>query len=173
MTGEFLPLLIVLLAGLGCGFLNAVASSGSAVSLPLLMWVGLGASDANATNRIPVLFGSIAATLDLGRNGKIPWKLALKAGVPVTAGAALGAMLAEIIPEHDLEAAIVLAVLAALVLVLAKLRDILETAARGAVRFGRQPCSRCGCRWIFGLLVVVIVGELVHLASRHLLDAFG
>jgi hypothetical protein len=57
---EIWSLAIAGLAGLACGFLNSVASSGSAVSLPILMSLGLHAVDANATNRIPVLVGAIA-----------------------------------------------------------------------------------------------------------------
>ncbi|HEY4351300.1 MAG TPA: TSUP family transporter, partial [Paraburkholderia sp.] len=68
---------VVLVAGLLCGFLNAVASSGSAVSLPVLLTIGLHATVANATNRIPVLVGSLAATVGLARSGTIPWRPAL------------------------------------------------------------------------------------------------
>ena len=56
----FLALAIV--AGLACGFLNTVASSGSAVSLPVLMAIGLDPITANATNRVPLLLGSLSAT---------------------------------------------------------------------------------------------------------------
>jgi uncharacterized protein len=50
------------LAGLACGFLNTAASSGSAVSLPILMAIGLDPVTANATNRLPVLIGAMSAT---------------------------------------------------------------------------------------------------------------
>ena len=69
---DLVTLLIAAFAGLSCGFLNVVASSGSAVSLPILMWLGLHAIDANATNRIPVLIASATATLTMARHGKIP-----------------------------------------------------------------------------------------------------
>jgi uncharacterized protein len=42
-------------AGLACGFLNTAASSGSPVSLPILMMIGLDPISANATNCVPVL----------------------------------------------------------------------------------------------------------------------
>ena len=53
--------LILLVAGLGCGLVNTLASSGSAISLPVLMMFGLSPLDANATNRLTVLFGSLMA----------------------------------------------------------------------------------------------------------------
>jgi hypothetical protein len=75
---------VAVIAGRSCGFLNTVASPGSAVSLPILMWIGLHAVDANATNRIPVLIGGIATTVDLARPHKIPWNMAFRAAAPVS-----------------------------------------------------------------------------------------
>ena len=73
---------VAVIAGLSCGFLNVVASSGSAVSLPALVWIGLYAVDANATNRIPVLIASLTATITLARQGKIPWGVPMRATPP-------------------------------------------------------------------------------------------
>jgi uncharacterized membrane protein YfcA len=59
---HLVPYVLVLLSsGIACGFINTLASSGSAVSLPMLMMLGLPALAANATNRLPVLFGSLMA----------------------------------------------------------------------------------------------------------------
>jgi hypothetical protein len=44
--------LILLVAGLGCGLVNTLASSGSAISVPVLLMFGLSPLDANATNRL-------------------------------------------------------------------------------------------------------------------------
>jgi hypothetical protein len=41
---------VLVAAGLACGFLNTLASSGSAVSLPILVLIGLSPAAANATN---------------------------------------------------------------------------------------------------------------------------
>src|SRR3984885_4302130 len=53
--------LALLVAGLACGLVNTLASSGSAISLPVLLMFGLSPLDANATNRLSVLFGSLMA----------------------------------------------------------------------------------------------------------------
>jgi uncharacterized protein len=55
------PLVLGVGAGRACGFLNTAASSGSAVSLPVLMTIGLDPISANATNRVPVLIGALSA----------------------------------------------------------------------------------------------------------------
>ena len=258
MDFEVGTLAIAGIAGLLCGFLNTVASSGSAVSLPILMWLGLPAVDANATNRLPVLIGGIAATADLGRLGKIPWRMAFLTSIPTTIGAAGGAYLAEIIPGPDLRLFIVGAVVLALVLILTKLKEAINSVASGDARFGarefalfavigvwlgfivldgatylllglvlavrlplvsanaiknfllvpttfvamvifaskgsvdwelggvmalgsiagalvgaRLSVSEEAKRWIVGLLITVIVGELIHLSVRYYLELFA
>jgi uncharacterized protein len=135
-TYSIVSISAAILAGLSCGFLNVVASSGSAVSLPVLMWIGLHAVDANATNRIPVLIASLTATIALARQRKIPWDIAWRATPPVTIGAAVGAFTAEVIPSHDLRMVIAAAVFVALVLILTKLKSVLKEALLGEVRFG-------------------------------------
>src|SRR6186997_2558344 len=89
-------------AGLACGFLNTAASSGSAVSLPILMLIGLDPVSANATNRIPVLIGGLSATISFHAKRALPWVMAVKASVPAALGALLGAGLAELIPAREL-----------------------------------------------------------------------
>ncbi len=129
-------LLIVIFAGLFCGFLNTVASSGSAVSLPILLWLGLHAVDANATNRLPVLIGALTATVGFQRRHAIPWNLGFIASIPVTLGAAIGALISEVIPGHDLRVAITGAVVMALILILTKLKDLLNAARLGKPHIG-------------------------------------
>ena len=55
--------IFAIVGGLLCGFLNTVASSGSAVTLPLLMFMGLTPLIANATNRVPVLIVALIASI--------------------------------------------------------------------------------------------------------------
>jgi uncharacterized membrane protein YfcA len=131
----------VVLAGVFCGFLNTVASSGSAVSLPVLMSVGLHAAAANATNRVPVLVGALAATVGLARSGTIPWRRALIVAAPMTLGAAIGALASEQLPSHDLRKIIVGAVVIALILIFTKLKDLLNAAGDREVHLGTKQMS--------------------------------
>jgi uncharacterized protein len=123
-------------AGLDCGFLNTVASSGSAVSLPILLMIGLDPVSANATNRIPVLVGALSATWSFHRRRALLWNLALKVSVPVAIGALSGAILVEIMPGRDLVLIITAAVLVALVLLFTKLKQAIEAASSDVVRYG-------------------------------------
>jgi uncharacterized membrane protein YfcA len=56
-------ILLVILVGFFAGFINTLAGNGSLLSLPLLMFLGLPANIANATNRIGVLLQSLVASV--------------------------------------------------------------------------------------------------------------
>lgn len=121
-------LLLGAAAGLACGFLNTAASSGSAVSLPILIFIGLDPLSANATNRIPVLVGALTATVSFHRRGAINWPLAWRIALPVTLGAFAGAAAATVLPLRDLGLIITGALLVALLLLFTKLKQALARA---------------------------------------------
>jgi uncharacterized membrane protein YfcA len=87
--------LLLLVAGLAAGFLNTVASSGTAVTLPVMIALGLHPMIANATNRVPVLLGCAVAVWKFHQAGQMPWKPALRLSVPLLAGALVGLIVAE------------------------------------------------------------------------------
>jgi uncharacterized membrane protein YfcA len=128
-------LVLGLAAGLACGFLNTAASSGSAVSLPILLLIGLDPVSANATNRIPVLIGALAATWSFHRKKAMQWGLAVKISLPVAIGGLIGARAAEILPARDLGLVITAAVLMALLLLFTKLKQAIESATSEYVRY--------------------------------------
>ncbi len=140
-------MLLGLGAGLACGFLNTAASSGSAVSLPILMLIGLDPVSANATNRIPVLIGAMSATWSFHLRKALPWGLAAKVSLPVAIGGLVGASLAEVLPGRDLALIITAAVLVALVLLFTKLKQAIESATSDTVRYGTRE-----------FLVFVVIG---------------
>ena len=141
MDTEIWALALAGLAGLACGFLNTAASSGSAVSLPILMAIGLDPVTANATNRLPVLIGAMSATGSFQRKRAIPWHDALVVAVPVTAGAGVGAVLAEVIPSRDLGLVITAAVLVALLLLFTKLKSAIANAEVRDTRLGAREIT--------------------------------
>lgn len=127
---------LALFAGLACGFLNTAASSGSAVSLPILIFSGLDPVSANATNRLPVLVGALSAACSFQARGAMPWGIAVRACIPAALGSLCGALLAEQLPARQLGLVITAAVMVALVLLFTKLKQAIEAAASGAVRLG-------------------------------------
>lgn len=141
MEHELLVLLLAAGAGLVCGFLNTAASSGSAVSLPILMMIGLDPATANATNRIPVLIAGAAATWTFHRKGAMPWRLGLIIAVPVTLGGLVGATLAALLPGRDMGLIITAAMLVALLLLFTKLKQVLANAQVREPRFGAREAA--------------------------------
>src|ERR1700729_4321558 len=75
--------LILVAAGLGCGLVNTLASSGSAISLPALLMFGLSPLDANATNRLAVLFATMMAAPTFQANRLLDWNAGLKMAIPL------------------------------------------------------------------------------------------
>ena len=128
-------------AGLACGLLNTMASSGSAVSLPILMMIGLDPVTANATNRVPVLVAAISATTSFQRGGHVAWDVFWRLGPPVTAGAVVGAILAEALSGRYVALVITAAVLATLVLLFTKIKQALEAAQAHPPRFGAREAA--------------------------------
>jgi uncharacterized membrane protein YfcA len=86
--------LLLVLAGVCSGFLNTVASSGSAITLPLMISLGLPPLIANATNRVPVVVGLAAAVWKFHRAGQLRWREGLMLAVPTVLGAVVGTLLA-------------------------------------------------------------------------------
>lgn len=73
MPHDILTPLMLVGAGLVAGTVNSIAGGGSLLTLPLLIFVGLPSTVANATNRIAVLVGGIGATGSFQKRGLIPW----------------------------------------------------------------------------------------------------
>jgi uncharacterized protein len=95
----FLLLAATPLVGFAAGFINTLAGSGSLITLPLLILLGLPANVANGTNRIGVLVQNIVAVATFRRRGALdlagtPWLI-----LPAVAGAILGAQLAADLDE--------------------------------------------------------------------------
>ena len=53
--------IFVIVAGFACGFINTLAGSGSLITLPLLIFLGLPAPVANGTNRVAIVIQNIVA----------------------------------------------------------------------------------------------------------------
>jgi uncharacterized membrane protein YfcA len=125
LTAAIPYVLAILIGGLVCGFINTLASSGSAISLPLLLFLGLPEIAANATNRLSVLFGSLMALRTFHAEGKLDWPAAGKMIVPATVGSVVGVIAAELLPNRDMGLMITAAVLIALLLLFTKLKEAL------------------------------------------------
>ena len=117
MIPEWHEILLLILGGLLSGFLNTVASSGSAISLPLLVYVGLPAIEANATNRIPLLLGLITATISFQKKKLIPWPLAKKLALPIIIGTIVGCLFITKMSDFQIHILLTFALIMSVVLI--------------------------------------------------------
>jgi uncharacterized membrane protein YfcA len=92
MEWYFYPILII--AGMAAGFINTLAGSGSLITLPLLMFMGLPANVANATNRIGIFLQSGVGAANFRRHKVFEYKEGTWFAIPATAGSFIGAIAA-------------------------------------------------------------------------------
>jgi len=91
---EWYLILAVIGVGIIAGFINTVAGSGSLLTLPLLMFLGLPANVANGTNRIAILLQNIVGITSFKQQKVLSFKEGLRIGLPAAAGSLLGARIA-------------------------------------------------------------------------------
>jgi uncharacterized protein len=89
-------------AGFLCGIMNTLAGSGSLVTLPVLLMLGLPASVANGTNRVGVLIQSAVATASFRQQRVFKIREGLLLMVPTALGSTLGARISLTLNEESM-----------------------------------------------------------------------
>jgi uncharacterized membrane protein YfcA len=85
---------VLILAGILSGFINTLAGSGSLITLPLLMFMGLPANVANGTNRVGILLQSAVGAASFRQSKVFEYREGLWLALPATAGSLIGAIAA-------------------------------------------------------------------------------
>ena len=93
----------IISAGFVAGFINTLAGSGSLVSLPLLMFLGLPANIANGTNRIAILLQNVVAVGSFKQQKVLHFKNGIWLAVPAVIGSLVGSVLAVDLNEDIME----------------------------------------------------------------------
>lgn len=105
-------------AGVAAGIINTVAGGGSVITLPILIFAGLPASVANATNRIGLIAQNVTAIWQFRRHKVREWHLSWRLTLVAAAGAILGVRLAVFLPDESFNQVLGYLMLALLVLLL-------------------------------------------------------
>lgn len=93
--------LIIILVGFGAAFLNTVGGGGSLFSVPILTFMGLPITSANATSRVALLFQNIFAVGGFKSKGvELPWPYSLYLGIASLGGGLIGALLASQVADE-------------------------------------------------------------------------
>jgi uncharacterized protein len=94
LDSDFWLLAAVPVTGIAAGFINTLAGSGSLITLPLLILLGLPANVANGTNRVGVVMQNIVAVATFRQQGALDARGTWLLVVPSVVGSVIGAQLA-------------------------------------------------------------------------------
>ncbi len=101
MSAE-LQIVLLAVAGFVSSALNMVSGGGSFLTLPLLIFLGLPAGEANATNRVGVVAQNITGVLAFHSHRVLDWGFARRTFLPCAVGALLGSYAALHVGDRDL-----------------------------------------------------------------------
>ena len=93
--------IVLIAAGAGAGFINALAGGGSAITIPVLTEL-VGINTANGTNRIAILLANLSAIAGYQKGEAVPWRRVSVLLIPTVIGAAVGAWLSTVTPPDVL-----------------------------------------------------------------------
>jgi uncharacterized protein len=85
------------------GLVNVVAGGGSFLTLPMLIFMGLPATVANATNRVGVVVQNVGAAWGFQRYRVLHWGWALRSSLPAALGAIAGTWAALAVSDQAFE----------------------------------------------------------------------
>jgi len=130
----------VIAAGFAAGFINMLAGSGSLITLPLLIFLGLPANVANGTNRVAILLQNVVGTSSFRRQGVLDVRGGLILAAPAVVGSVLGAQIAVNLNEEVMRTVIGALMVVMMVVILIRPRRWLE--GRGEVENHRLSWSQ-------------------------------
>lgn len=110
----------VIAAGFGCGFINTLAGSGSLISLPVLIFLGLPANMANGTNRVGILIQTIVSLRSFKKQNMLDLRGGIMLALPAIVGGIIGAQIAVNLDEQMLRRVIGALMVVMLVFILAR-----------------------------------------------------
>ncbi|MBM7520520.1 sulfite exporter TauE/SafE family protein [Nocardioides nitrophenolicus] len=129
-----LEMAAVLLAGVGAGTINAVVGSGTLITFPTLLALGVPAVTANMSNSLGLVPGGVAGAFGYRRELAGQRERVLRLLAFSTTGGVLGAVLLLVLPPGAFRAAVPVLILLGIVLVIVQPRLSRAVAARAAER---------------------------------------
>jgi len=117
---EWYLILALIGAGFLAGFINTLAGSGSLITLPMLMFLGLPANVANGTNRIAILLQNVVGVGSFKQQKVLNTKMGFWLAIPAVIGSLVGAQIAIELNEEIMERTIAVLLLVMFFLILYK-----------------------------------------------------
>ncbi len=162
-------LALLLLTGIATGYLNVMAGGGSMLSVPIMIFLGVPGTVANATNRIAILPQNFAAVIAFARKGFANFRLSLSLALCTLPGALIGSYVATKISNDNFNT--LLAVIMVAVLIIMSLPDG-HTAPPQTddERTANVTISRTRMIWGHVLMVAIgFWGGFIHIGVGFLL----
>ena len=98
---ELYEIPLIILTGFAAAFLNTVGGGGSLFSVPILTFLGIPITSANATSRVAILFQNFFAVGGFRSKGiELPWPYSLYLGLSTLGGGLIGALMASRIDDE-------------------------------------------------------------------------
>jgi uncharacterized membrane protein YfcA len=91
---DAISIALLIVVGIGSGFLNIMAGGGSTFTLPLLIFLGMDTALANGTNRIAILIQNLSGVTSFHRQEYSEFSHSFKLSLWTLPGAIVGAVLA-------------------------------------------------------------------------------
>jgi uncharacterized membrane protein YfcA len=91
---QWYEIVLVVVVGFFAGFINTLAGGGSLLSLPLLIFLGLPPTVANATNRLAIFAQNIFSVAGFRTKGVSAYPYSLHLGISAAIGGIIGAVYA-------------------------------------------------------------------------------
>ena len=157
--------ILVILTGILCGFINTLAGSGSLISLPILMFIGLPPNVANGTNRIGILFQNLVSTSSFHRQKVLDAPMGVRVAIPAILGSIVGAYIVLELPDRAVEITVGVVLFAMLVPILFKPRQWLLGKNMDGVK------TNHAIRWIIFFLIGAYGGFIQAGVGIFLLSA--
>jgi len=116
---EWYEYLLIIAVGFGAAFLNTVGGGGSLFSVPILTFMGLPITIANATSRVALLFQNAFAVGGFKSKGvELPWPYSLYLGFASLCGGLIGSLIASRVPDEIFTKIFVVVMILAVILII-------------------------------------------------------
>jgi uncharacterized protein len=164
----------VLLAGVWAGTINTVVGSGTLITFPTLLAIGVPPVTANISNNIGLVPGSVAGAIGYRRELEGQRSRVLRLLVASLLGGLVGAGLLLVLPPDAFEAVVPALILLGVVLVVLGPRLSASVAKRAEARKAAGlPPARDGAWWVWpAVLLTGVYGGYFGAAQGVLLMAF-
>ncbi len=137
------------LIGIFAGIINTMAGGGSFLTIPLLIFMGLSPTVANATNRLGVFLQSLVGVSRFHHYEVFPIKFSAIISIPATMGGLIGAYLATVVSDASFKK--YLAFMMIIVTFISILKPFKKPKGDGDVEISRQ-------KWILLFVIFFFIG---------------